>query len=136
MTLDRHTIVSELSYKATQSSGSGGQHVNKVATKVELYFNINDSRGLSDNQKSRLFTALSNRINKNGELMMSCGDTRSQLRNKELVTDRFFKLIEDNLKERKKRKPTKVPKVAKKKRLESKRQQSQKKSNRKPPKLD
>ncbi|OZV70617.1 alternative ribosome rescue aminoacyl-tRNA hydrolase ArfB [Winogradskyella aurantia] len=133
--MDFEDLKSEVNYKAVKSSGSGGQHVNKVATKVELYFNVFKSEVLSEEQRAKLVINLSNRINKNGYLILSCSATRSQLKNKEIVTKRFLALIEDGLKEETERKPTKIPKAVKKKRLENKRQQSQKKTNRKPPDL-
>lgn len=133
--MDFEDLKSEVNYKAVRSSGSGGQHVNKVATKVELYFNIFNSEVLSEEQRAKLIVKLSNRINKNGYLILSCSDTRSQLKNKEIVTKRFLALIKEGLKKEKERKPTKIPKAVKKKRLENKRQQSQKKTNRKPPDL-
>jgi ribosome-associated protein len=133
--VDFEDLKSEVNYKAVKSSGSGGQHINKVATKVELYFNVFKSEVLSEEQRAKLAVNLSNRINKNGYLILSCSATRSQLKNKEIVTKRFLALIEEGLKEEKERKPTKIPKAVKKKRRENKRQQSQKKTNRKPPDL-
>jgi ribosome-associated protein len=133
--VDFEDLKSEVNYKAVKSSGSGGQHINKVATKVELYFNVFKSEVLSEEQRAKLAVNLSNRINKNGYLILSCSATRSQLKNKEIVTKRFLALIEEGLKEEKERKPTRIPKAVKKKRRENKRQQSQKKINRKPPDL-
>jgi len=133
---DQEAIATELNFKAVRSSGSGGQHVNKVSTKVELHFNILESLYLNEYQRARLLDKLSNRINNNGILVMSCGETRSQLKNKTIVTKRFFQLIENSLKKQKERKPTTIPKSVKKKRLTSKRKHSEKKVQRKPPKLD
>lgn len=134
--IDHEAITTELTYKAVRSSGSGGQHVNKVSTKVELHFNILESLYLNDYQRTRLLDKLSNRINNSGILVMSCGETRSQLKNKTIVTKRFFQIIENSLKKQKKRKPTTVPRSVKKKRLTSKRKHSDKKAQRKPPKPD
>ncbi len=129
-------LINEVSYKAVRSSGSGGQNVNKVATKVELYFNIQDSEILNDTEKEKLTTFFLNRINKDGILILSSGETRSQLKNKAIVTQRFFNLVTEALKEKKKRVPTKIPKAVKQKRLQNKRLNAEKKANRKPPKLD
>lgn len=136
MNLKKDQLINELNFKAVRSSGSGGQHVNKVATKVELYFNVNASEALSETQKQKLLTYFENRINQSGELVLACGDTRSQSRNKGIVIDRFLNLIETALRPKKKRRPTTVPKIVKKKRLEAKRKHSQKKAERKRPNLD
>ena len=129
-------LIDELSYKAVRSSGSGGQNVNKVATKVELYFDIKNSEILDDFKKKKLLEFFSNRINKNGILILSCSETRSQLKNKAIVTQRFFYLISEALKDKKKRISTKIPKALRQKRLNDKRRNSEKKSNRKPPRLN
>ena len=134
--MDAENLISELTFKAVRSSGSGGQHVNKVATKVVLSFDILNSRHLSEDEKIKLLSFLSNRINKSGILVLSSGQNRSQLKNKIDVTKRFVNLIELGLKQEKERKQTKIPKSAKRKRLEIKRKISEKKANRKPPKLD
>ena len=134
--MDAENLISELTFKAVRSSGSGGQHVNKVATKVVLSFDILNSSHLSEDEKIKLLSFLSNRINKSGILVLSSGQNRSQLKNKIDVTKRFLNLIELGLKQEKERKQTKIPKSAKLKRLEIKRKISEKKANRKPPKLD
>jgi ribosome-associated protein len=132
---DKEAVLSELEFKATRSSGSGGQHVNKVATKVELSFNIESSQYLSELQKSLLKKRYKNRISKHGVLSLSSDATRSQLRNKEKVIGRFLELLEAGLQPQKKRKTTKIPATEKKKRLENKKRQSEKKINRRPPKI-
>ena len=134
--MDAENLISELTFKAVRSSGSGGQHVNKVATKVVLSFDILNSSYLSEDEKIKLLSFQSNRINKSGILVLSSGQNRSQLKNKIDVTKRFLNLIELGLKQEKERKQTKIPKSAKRKRLEIKRKISEKKANRKPPKLD
>ena len=134
--MDIEALKSELTYKAVRSSGSGGQNVNKVASKVMLFFNLEDSTIFSEEEKERLRDFFSNRLNKQGVLIMSSDESRSQFRNKALVTQRFVELIEEGLKQDKERKPTKVPKAVKRKRLENKRKISEKKANRKPPTVD
>lgn len=134
--MDIDALKSELSFKAVRSSGSGGQNVNKVATKVELYFNISESNVFTDEQKDKLIRVLKSRINKDGILILSSGESRSQFRNKTIVTNRFIELVRAALKEEKPRKKTKVPKAVKLKRLEQKKKASEKKANRKPPKLN
>ena len=129
-------ILHELTFKAIRSSGSGGQHVNKVSSKVELTFNLSESLLFDDDQKERLLSKLQHRLTKEGVLILQCGESRSQHKNKEIIIKRFLVLIKDALKVPKKRKPTKVPKSVIKKRLKSKRKQSEKKVNRQKPDLD
>lgn len=134
--MDLSQLVNEITYKAVRSSGSGGQNVNKVATKIELYFDLNNSESFNQEQKERLQQNLQNRLTKSGILILSCGKTRSQLKNKSIVTKRFFELMEECLKEEKERKPTKTPFAIKRKRLANKKKNSEKKAKRKPPKID
>jgi len=133
---DAHAIIKELNFKAVRSSGSGGQHVNKVSSKVELTFNLKESLMLNAPQKTRILSKLQRRLTKEGVLVLQCGESRSQHKNKALVIKRFLSLIKDALKVPKKRKPTRVPKSVIKKRLKSKRKQSEKKVNRQKPNLD
>ncbi|GGH36212.1 peptide chain release factor 1 [Mangrovimonas yunxiaonensis] len=128
-------LIKELEFKAVKSSGAGGQHVNKTASKVELYFNVAASEVLNEEQKALLIKNLGTRLTKDRVLMLQCGESRSQHKNKETVISRFLKLVSTHIKRPKKRKKTTVPKMAKLKRLQNKKQQSEKKANRKPPKL-
>ena len=134
--MDVILLKSELTYKYVRSSGSGGQHVNKVSSKAELYFNLEDSSVFDEVQKQKLSEFLNNRLNKDGVVVLACDESRSQFRNKAIVTQRFINLIEEGLKEQKKRRPTRRPRYAKRKRLNNKRINSEKKVNRKPPKQD
>ena len=134
--MDAEALKSELTYKAVRSSGSGGQNVNKVASKVVLYFNLEASSVFNKEEKELLKAFFSNRLNKKGVLILNSDESRSQFRNKALVTQRFLELVAEGLKEDKERKPTKIPKAVKRKRLENKRKNSEKKANRKPPKID
>ena len=121
----------ELQYSATRSSGPGGQNVNKVNTKIELRFNIRTSTLLSEQEKHLLQHKLSKRLNNEGELLLTSQSERSQLKNKDAVTARFFDLLAKALTPPKKRKPTKRTKASILKRLDEKRKQSDKKANRK-----
>jgi len=123
-------LKTELVFKTARSSGSGGQHVNKVATKVDLYFNIQDSNGLNDEEKNILLNALQSRINKSGELRISCEQSRSQFRNKRLATELFFDLITNALRPKKTRKASKPSARKKALRLQNKRFQALKKKAR------
>jgi ribosome-associated protein len=134
--MEQDVLVSELKFKAVRSSGSGGQNVNKVATKVELIFNLEDSLAFSEEEKLRLFQKLSNKLTKDNNLILQCDESRSQHKNKEIVTARFLDIIQDALKRKKKRIPTKIPKSVIRKRLSDKRNVSDKKTSRKKPDLD
>nr|WP_298000805.1 alternative ribosome rescue aminoacyl-tRNA hydrolase ArfB [uncultured Flavobacterium sp.] len=129
--MNKEIIQTEIQYKAVRSSGAGGQNVNKVATKVQLQFFVEQSNGLTADEKTLLTEKLANRITKEGFIMVECGETRSQLKNKELCTQRLFLLLENALKKDKKRIATKIPKSVIKKRLEDKQRNAEKKQNRK-----
>ncbi len=132
---DEALLISELTFKAIRSSGAGGQHINKVASKVVLNFNLKQSEVFSEAQKNLLLNNLSNRLTTEGFLILQSDESRSQHKNKELVVTRFLDLIKQGLKVPKKRKPTKIPKAVKLKRLSKKKQQADKKANRKPPEI-
>ena len=83
----------EVTYRTSRSGGAGGQHVNKVSTKVELLFDIDASAVLSDRKKTIVLEKLTNRITNDGVLSLKCDETRSQTVNKEIVFDRFIHLI-------------------------------------------
>ncbi|WP_421904038.1 alternative ribosome rescue aminoacyl-tRNA hydrolase ArfB [Maridesulfovibrio sp.] len=123
----------EISFLTSRSSGPGGQHVNKTSSKVTLVFNVLDSPSLSDNQKRIIMTRLSGRINSKGEFLLSCEEHRSQFRNKEEVVFRFAKLLAEALKPVRKRRKTKVPYSAKRKRLDNKKKRSEVKKGRSKP---
>ena len=100
---------SEISFTAARSSGPGGQHVNKVSTKVTLLFDLTASASLTPDQKERLRERLGNRINRNGILRVSSQEYRSQGRNRQAATDRFAALIRGALQREKPRRPTRKP---------------------------
>ena len=127
--MDKQQIESELTFRTARSSGSGGQHVNKVETKVELLFDVKASNGLSDSDKKRICTNLKKRINKEGLLRVVAQEKRSQHRNKELATTRFFELLKTALKKLKVRR-YKPLQAARLKRLKSKRLHSEQKAMR------
>ncbi|REG89672.1 alternative ribosome rescue aminoacyl-tRNA hydrolase ArfB [Winogradskyella sediminis] len=134
--MDTNLLKSELTYKYVRSSGSGGQHVNKVSSKAELYFDLQNTNAFNTVEQQKLLEFFNNRLSKDGILMLSCDDSRSQFRNKALVTQRFLELITEGLKEEKIRIPTRIPRGVKKKRLKDKRINADKKANRKPPTIE
>jgi len=136
----RHQIMernfdSELKFKTSRSSGPGGQHVNKVNTRVELRFDIANSALLNDEEKETLIEKLKNKINNEGVLIIVSQHSRSQIKNKERAVEQFYQLINKALTPVKKRKATKTPGHAKKKRLEDKLKRAEIKELRKPPQL-
>ena len=131
--MNTSVIISELKYKAIRSSGAGGQHVNKVSSKIELSFDVSSSNGLTEDEKRLLLNKLSSKLTKEYVLILQCDESRSQHRNKDIGVKRLLDLLKTNLVVPKTRKATKVPKAVVKKRQEDKKRQSLKKANRKKP---
>ncbi|RAJ14000.1 alternative ribosome rescue aminoacyl-tRNA hydrolase ArfB [Arenibacter echinorum] len=134
--MNREGIIQELKFKAVRSSGAGGQHVNKVSSKVELTFDLENSMALTEHEKNRLLKKLSSKLSKENILLMQCEETRSQHKNKELVIKKFLETLEANLVVPKRRRKTKPSRSAIEKRLKGKKKAALKKVNRSKPKLD
>jgi|TARA_R100001369_G_scaffold72185_1_gene100126 ribosome-associated protein len=134
--LNREGIIQELKFKAVRSSGAGGQHVNKVSSKVELTFDLENSMALTDIEKNRLLRKLSTKLSKENILIMQCEETRSQHKNKELVIKKFLDTLEASLTVPKRRRKTKPSRSAIEKRLKSKKKAALKKLNRGKPRLE
>ncbi|WP_324024866.1 alternative ribosome rescue aminoacyl-tRNA hydrolase ArfB [Maribacter sp. BPC-D8] len=128
--MNQEQILTELQFKAIRSSGPGGQHANKVSSKVELSFHIESSAGLTERQKKRALLKLENKLSKEGLLILQCDESRSQHKNKELVIKRFFKLLEKSLVVPKARKKSRPTRSSIEKRLKGKKIASLKKLNR------
>ncbi len=126
-------LETEMVLSATRSSGPGGQNVNKVNTQVELRFSVKNSNLFSDNEKDRIFLKLKNKINSEGELILTSQTARTQLDNKENVIEKFYELIEKALTIQKKRLKSRPTAASRLKRMESKKSQALKKLFRKPP---
>lgn len=118
----------ELDFTASHSSGPGGQNVNKVSTRITLWFDLAGSPSLSEEDKELIRTRLGSRIGKDGVLRVVSQSTRSQFSNREAAIERFVELIQAALHRLPVRKKTRVSKAAKERRLEEKKQQSIRKS--------
>lgn len=129
----KERLISELAFSSTRSGGPGGQHVNKVSTKIELRFRITDSAVLTVEQKSLLFKKLSKKLTLEGELLITSQNTRSQLKNKEDAIAKFLEVLEKALKPRKRRIPTRPSGISIKKRIDDKKRLATKKILRKRP---
>lgn len=124
-------ILKECKFKTARSGGAGGQHVNKVETKVVLYWDIAATNLFSEDIKELLLLKLVSFIDTAGVLRISSQKTRSQVKNKLDAQAKFKKLIEQALTKKKDRKPTRIPSSVKEKRIQVKRIKSEHKQNRK-----
>jgi ribosome-associated protein len=129
------TLYPELKFHASRSSGAGGQHVNKVNTRVELRFDILASSILAAEEKDLLMQKLASRVTREGVLIVVSEKTRSQMRNKQNCLERFDDLIIKAFTPDAPRVATKPGFHVKRKRLEMKKQLSEKKQNRRKPDL-
>jgi len=129
-------LIKELHFKATRSSGAGGQHVNKVSSKIELFFDLENSAQFSEEEKSLLLKNLATRLTKENILILTCDESRSQHKNKEMAIQRFLAIITQGLIIPKKRKPTKPSKASVRRKAENKKKISVKKALRKKPGLE
>lgn len=114
----------ELTFTASRSGGPGGQNVNKVNTRVMLWFDVAGSPSLSADQKEMLLSRLGNRVTREGVLQIVSQQHRTQPANREAALERFVELLQSALKRPKTRRKTRVPFGAKQRRLEIKRRRS------------
>lgn len=117
--------LSELRFRFTRSSGPGGQHVNRSATRVELLFDVAGSSSLTEAQRERAMEALAPYIDSDGVLHLVSQTFRSQLRNREEVVERFRTLMHKAMRVPKRRRPTRPSRVAQERRLARKRRRSE-----------
>ncbi len=129
-------ILKEITFKTARSSGKGGQNVNKVSSKVILNFDINNSEALNEEQKGLIKKKLWGKISKEGIFQISSSKDRSQFMNKKIVVERFFKLLQQAFEPEIERIDTLPTKASKRRRLDAKQQQSEKKQTRKKIRLD
>jgi len=134
--MDKKGLIQEVKLKAVRSSGPGGQHVNKVSSKVELTFDVENSNALSLLEKDRIYNKLASRLTKDNVLILQSDESRSQHKNKEIITKRFLDIIAFALAVPKKRRKTKPSRSSIEKRLKSKKKDALKKVRRRRPGLD
>ncbi|CDT09144.1 MULTISPECIES: alternative ribosome rescue aminoacyl-tRNA hydrolase ArfB [Sphingobacterium] len=128
--INKELLIKELTFKFTRSGGAGGQHVNKVSSKVLLQWPVLESMCLNEDQKTLITDVLSNRINKEAIFQLECDTDRSQLKNKEIAIERFLHIVNTALTPMKSRKKTKIPYRKVLDRLDRKAKQAEKKNNR------
>jgi ribosome-associated protein len=112
--MDAESIRSEIAFRFSRSSGPGGQHAQKSSTRAEALFDVAESAGLSEAERARVLTKL-------GPVVRAVAqDERSQLRNRELASDRILEQLREAVKVRRRRRPTKPTAASQEQRLEEK----------------
>jgi ribosome-associated protein len=124
-------LLKECTFNFARSGGKGGQNVNKVSTKAELYFDVLSSRILSNDEKQIIFKKVANKINVEGLLQITNETDRTQLANKEKAQKKFLKVIEMALKPVIKRIKTEPSPIVNEKRIQAKKEVGHKKESRK-----
>ena len=122
----------EIYYTASRSSGPGGQNINKVSTRITLWFDVLKSPSLSEEAKQHILSKLPTRINKSGVLWVNAQQTRSQAGNRELALQRFIELIEQAVTKPRFRKKTRIPRRVQEERIAKKKRRSRLKADRSP----
>ena len=126
----------DLEWTAVRASGPGGQNVNKVSSKIELTFDLEDSVALTDAIKARLRVIAKNTLDAEGRVLVTSQKTRDQSKNLADAREKLREILLKALVVPKKRKPTKPTKGSKVKRLTTKKKVAAKKATRKPPRRD
>jgi ribosome-associated protein len=125
--------LSELEYRASRSGGPGGQHVNTSSTRIEVWWDVSASPSLTAEQRLQLLQRLGPRLDSSGRLRLVSSASRSQLRNREDVTERLQSVVAAALAVRKKRRATRPSRASKAARLDAKRRRAVTKERRRAP---
>jgi ribosome-associated protein len=120
----------ELEFRASRASGPGGQHVNKVSSRVTLRFDVAASPTLSDPQKIRIAGMLRTRMTRRGVLQLHCQSSRSQTANRRELIERFADLLRDALRKLPTRRKTAPSRAVRRNRLKDKRRRGEVKQTR------
>lgn len=131
--LDWDKLIPECTFQASRSSGAGGQHVNKVSSRVELRWDVYASDFFSEEQKQLIAEKLASRITRQGILILASEQSRSQHRNRQDCIVRFISLLQDALTPEKDRIPTRPTSASRRRRVENKKRRSVQKENRRKP---
>ncbi|MFO0764777.1 MAG: alternative ribosome rescue aminoacyl-tRNA hydrolase ArfB [Patescibacteria group bacterium] len=126
----------EFEVEFVRASGPGGQKVNKTSSAVLLRWNVARSTAITDDQKSRVFAKLKNRINDQGELVLKVQELRSQHQNRDRAYELAYELIQGALRQDTKRIPTKPSRASVQARLTAKKATSNRKATRRQPRDD
>ena len=127
---DSNELKKELNFRTSRSSGKGGQHVNKVSSKVELIFDVKTSPLFTEDEKQQILLKSGRFLKEDGTIHIICQEGRSQYLNKKKAIEKLLVFIEKSLKPTKERFETEVPIGEKEKRLTEKKIQSEKKQGR------
>jgi ribosome-associated protein len=120
----------EVSFATSRSGGPGGQNVNKLETRVTVRFDVAGSPSLGEEQRRRILERLATRITRTGVFHVTSQKHRTQAENRSAAVARFAELLAEALREEIPRKPTRVSKAAKRRRVDEKRRHSQRKRER------
>lgn len=134
--MDTQKLLPEITYQFARSGGKGGQNVNKVSTKAELRFSVSGSTALTDDERAVLLEKLANKLTTEGELVLTHQTERTQLANKEKVTQKFLRLIAKAFEVPKPRKATRPSRASQEERKADKKKRGDLKASRRKVAID